>query len=138
MMVFIPLSSLSLSLSLSLPLLTYILYLKAAGAITIAHNSGGPSMDIINSSDIGNFHFLARAHMHTHTHSHSHSPHAIGFLAATPEEYAEKMADIFVDRRDFSGMQEKARASVDRFSDAEFHSRFGETMQRFIGGAKSK
>ena len=64
-MVFIPLSSLSLSLSLSLPLLTYILYLKAAGAITIAHNSGGPSMDIINSSDIGNFIF---SHAHTCTH----------------------------------------------------------------------
>jgi len=76
-----------------------IVELMAAGVIPVAHNSGGPKSDIIK-------------------------PNETGFLAATEEEYADRIAAILNGRNRFSQVQQDARASVDRFSEEEFINRF--------------
>lgn len=71
----------------------------AAGAVTIAHNTAGPKLDIVVP-------FHGRQ---------------TGFLAATEAEYADALAAVFeMGEDEFTGMTAAARASVSRFSDEEF------------------
>ncbi|XP_063831810.1 GDP-Man:Man(3)GlcNAc(2)-PP-Dol alpha-1,2-mannosyltransferase [Ostrinia nubilalis] len=75
----------------------------AAGLVTIAHRSGGPLADIIETS----------------------AGSRTGFLAAEPDEYARAILEVIAlpsDER--KRIIEAARASVDRFSTMEFEKAF--------------
>ncbi|VVC90152.1 unnamed protein product [Leptidea sinapis] len=75
----------------------------AAGLVTIAHRSGGPLADIVETA-IGS---------------------RTGFLATEPDEYARAILEVIAlpphQRRDIVNA---ARASVDRFSEMEFEKSF--------------
>lgn len=75
----------------------------AAGTIIIAHDSGGPKMDIVVPYQGQN----------------------TGFLASDEDTYADAMEKVFkmsVDER--RKIREAAKASVVRFSDQEFETAF--------------
>lgn len=75
----------------------------AAGLITIAHRSGGPLTDIIETSEGSR----------------------TGFLASTPEEYAACILHVMqMSREQLARLREAARASVDRFTSGEFQKGF--------------
>ncbi|KAL0879797.1 hypothetical protein ABMA27_003508 [Loxostege sticticalis] len=75
----------------------------AAGLITIAHRSGGPLADIIETSEGSR----------------------TGFLAAEPDEYARAILEVIALPNDEKKrIVEAARASVDRFSTMEFEKAF--------------
>lgn len=75
----------------------------AAGLIMIANRSGGPLMDIIETS----------------------RGSQTGFLAVDAIDYASCIATILYTRRDeLDAIRARARASVDRFSEREFESNF--------------
>lgn len=75
----------------------------AAGLITIAHRSGGPLTDIIETSEGSR----------------------TGFLATTPEEYASAILHVLqLSREQLASLREAARASVDRFTGEEFEKGF--------------
>lgn len=76
-----------------------IVELMAAGVITIAHDSGGPKMDIVVPWQGG----------------------PTGFLATTVEQYAAALHKAFtMDPKDQT-LQQRARQSVKRFSEEQFH-----------------
>lgn len=71
----------------------------ASGTIILAHNSGGPEMDIVTD----------------------YEGRPTGFLAATADEYAEKMRDIFSLTSQLQlEIRTNARRSVRRFGEPEF------------------
>lgn len=88
----------------------------AAGLIILAHRSGGPRMDIVEESEASR----------------------TGFLAESEIEYARTIATIL---KLTPSVQENirlaARASVDRFSVAEFESSFLRTMQPLLQHSES-
>ena len=68
----------------------------AAGVIMIAHNSGGPKLDIVEDG-------------------------VTGYLAATADEYAKYVQKIYkASDEDLIKMRTKARESMDRFSEDAF------------------
>lgn len=70
--------------------------LMAGGVIVIAHNSGGPRMDIIKHG-------------------------STGFLASTADEYADILLRIIsMDEEDLNEIRINARKGVSRFSDEHF------------------
>ncbi len=80
----------------------------AAGNIMVAHNSGGPKMDIVRL-------WIS------------------GFLAETPREYAESMAEIIgmtKDERD--AIRRTARESVERFSEENFNKSFWRAVEKVL------
>ncbi|XP_077296491.1 ALG11 alpha-1,2-mannosyltransferase isoform X1 [Arctopsyche grandis] len=75
----------------------------AAGLIMIAHRSGGPLADIIETSEVSR----------------------TGFLASTPEDYARTILEVLALTEDQRHtIRSAARASVDRFSQKEFEKGF--------------
>ncbi|CAB3237604.1 unnamed protein product [Arctia plantaginis] len=75
----------------------------AAGLITIAHRSGGPLADIIETSETSR----------------------TGYLASEPDEYARAILEVIALPSDQKKrIVEAARASVDRFSEMEFEKAF--------------
>ena len=82
-----------------------VVEMMAAGLIVVAHNSGGPKMDILKSPN--------------------DRKGCFGFLAESPDEYADamEMALTLGDSKR-ERMVESARSSVLRFSDAEFKDKF--------------
>lgn len=80
----------------------------AAGLIMIAHRSGGPLMDIIETSEGSR----------------------TGYLASTPEEYADAIRNIFrLTREQLAVIRNAARASVDRFTSEEFERGFQRAVE---------
>ncbi|XP_054001885.1 GDP-Man:Man(3)GlcNAc(2)-PP-Dol alpha-1,2-mannosyltransferase [Hylaeus anthracinus] len=83
----------------------------AAGLIVVAHSSGGPKADIIE------------------TQPGSQN----GFLAEEAEEYATIIAHIInMHPEDKNAIQMAARASVSRFSDEAFETEFSRTIEPFF------
>uniref|UniRef100_A0A9L0SKH6 GDP-Man:Man(3)GlcNAc(2)-PP-Dol alpha-1,2-mannosyltransferase n=1 Tax=Equus caballus TaxID=9796 RepID=A0A9L0SKH6_HORSE len=83
----------------------------AAGTIILAHNSGGPKLDIVIP----------------------HEGERTGFLAESEEGYAETMAHILsmsVEKR--LQIRNNARASVSRFSDQEFEVTFLSSVEKLF------
>ena len=79
----------------------------ASGLVTIAHNSAGPKQDIVlNQKD--------------------------GFLATSPEEYAEIMGKVFRNFEEFREIREKAREKVDIFSQERFVISFQQEISKFL------
>ncbi|XP_072382621.1 GDP-Man:Man(3)GlcNAc(2)-PP-Dol alpha-1,2-mannosyltransferase [Diabrotica undecimpunctata] len=75
----------------------------AAGLIMVAHRSGGPLLDIIETSEGSR----------------------LGFLAQTPDEFAHIIKFILqLDDAEINEIRAKARASTDRFSNQKFHEEF--------------
>ncbi|PZC73739.1 hypothetical protein B5X24_HaOG208923 [Helicoverpa armigera] len=75
----------------------------AAGLITIAHRSGGPLCDIVETAQASR----------------------TGFLAAEPDEYARAILEVIaLSSEERKRIVEAARASVDRFSTMEFEKSF--------------
>ena len=88
-----------------------IVEMMAAGLLTIAHNSGGPKLDIITSQPAGG----------TST--------KVGYLATTVTEYANTIHTIFqLSETTKQQIQKNAQQSVERFSDQVF----AETFERII------
>lgn len=87
-----------------------IVELMAGGLITIAHNSGGPRMDII-------------------THKEN------GFLAQTEEEYAQYMFEVAANYTDeqLNSMRNSARKSVERFSHELFEKKVTQHLSHLLG-----
>ena len=105
-----------------------IVEMMAAGLVTIAHNSGGPKMDII--LDPWDY---------TKTTYQKSDRFPTGCLASTVDEYATCMYEIFSrinnkkmkeeeDNNIISRIRDEGRRSVTRFSDEEFMNTFKETM----------
>lgn len=85
--------------------------MMAAGTIVLAHNSGGPKLDIVRDW----------------------SDHKTGFLADSVSSYAEALHQIFeMSNEELSMMQEHARQSVDRFSSENFEHKFIEAMKNVL------
>ena len=88
---------------------------QAAGAVPIAHNSGGPKSDIVKPNERGV---------------------STGFLAATPEEYAKAIQTLFDGKgpagEPIEAVREAGRQSVDRFSDEVFVEEFLRVAKRVL------
>ncbi|CAN0378468.1 unnamed protein product [Lampetra planeri] len=86
----------------------------AAGAVVLAHDSGGPKLDIVVPAEGA----------------------ATGYLAASEEAYAEAMAAILaLPPAERGQLRERARRSVSRFSDAEFERSFAGATEALFAGA---
>jgi alpha-1,2-mannosyltransferase len=92
----------------------------AAGVIPIAHNSGGPKLDIVKDGE------------------------EIGYLARSTEEYSDALVKIFSVSKDNPSaaptqlaMRIKARAYVDRFSDQQFIEGFENGIQPLLEASAS-
>lgn len=80
-----------------------VVEMMAAGLITVAHRSGGPLLDIIETSEASR----------------------LGFLAVSAQEYAHTLKYILhMGEEEIREIREKARASVDRFSRKKFSEEF--------------
>lgn len=80
-----------------------VVEMMAAGLITVAHRSGGPLLDIVETSEASR----------------------LGFLAVTAEQYADTLRYILhMGPEEARGIRERARASVDRFSRKKFQEEF--------------
>jgi len=85
-----------------------IVEMMAAGAIVLAHKSGGPKMDIIDEGQTG-------------------------FLASDIDSYATMMRQILQMKSDERRqIREHARESVDRFSTANFEKQFMEPLEKIL------
>ncbi|KAK7097661.1 GDP-Man:Man(3)GlcNAc(2)-PP-Dol alpha-1,2-mannosyltransferase-like [Littorina saxatilis] len=85
----------------------------AAGTVVLAHDSGGPKLDIVVP--------------------YSHSP--TGFLATSAKEYAGFMLYIFnMDPDGRREIRKNARHSVDRFSEEKFEAAFLDIIAPFLPG----
>jgi len=85
-----------------------IVEMMAAGAIVLAHKSGGPKMDIIDEGQTG-------------------------FLASDIDSYATTMRQILEMKSDErQQIRERARESVDRFSTKNFEERFMEPFDKIL------
>ncbi|XP_051843343.1 GDP-Man:Man(3)GlcNAc(2)-PP-Dol alpha-1,2-mannosyltransferase [Antechinus flavipes] len=83
----------------------------AAGTIILAHNSGGPMLDIVIP----------------------YEDNITGFLAENEEDYAEKMAYILsLSPEKRLQIRENARQSVSRFSDEEFEVSFLSVIEKLL------
>lgn len=92
--------------------------MMAAGTIVLAHNSGGPKMDIVKNKT---------------NQDQDPSYKKTGFLAQDVESYAKAMEEIFnMDSKSMREMQLNARESMDRFSDEKFEIRFIDAMREMI------
>ena len=85
-----------------------VVELMAAGAVVVAHDSGGPQMDIIR---VG----------------------STGFLADSPSDYAERMAHIVrMPESQLQHMRALARQDVLRFSDLSFRQQMFTLLKDFL------
>lgn len=83
----------------------------AAGTVILAHNSGGPKLDIVVP----------------------HEGDVTGFLAETEEGYADTMAHILsLSAEERLRIRSNARASVSRFSDQEFETAFLSSVEKLL------
>ena len=82
---------------------TGVVELMAGGAVVLAHNSGGPKLDIVKNI----------------------SDEPVGYLANDVTSYAETMKKIFdFTAENMKRIQENARDSVKRFSHENFEQTF--------------
>ena len=88
-----------------------VVEMQAGGLITVAHDSGGPQMDIVIP----------------------HDDSLTGLLASDVESYAESMhTALTMCDADRADMQRAARLSVARFTDENFELEFGEAMDALL------
>lgn len=91
-----------------------IVEMLAAGLLVIAHNSGGPALDIIKTQ--------------------TNSSEQTGYLASTEEEYARCMksaVDLLEKNDECLAIRARGRESTIRFSDEMFVSSFVDHFKEF-------
>ncbi|KAI1711176.1 glycosyl transferases group 1 domain-containing protein [Ditylenchus destructor] len=94
----------------------------ASGTIMVAHDSGGPKLDIVGG-------YLPSDNQKTDENSET----VCGFLASTKGEYAEKILSILeMTPEQRSAIRQNAKESALRFSNEEFDERFCESMAQMI------
>lgn len=97
-----------------------IVEMLAAGLLVIAHNSGGPAMDIIPSTT---------------------GPNQIGYLAATEIEYSKCMKDA-IDMLDNEetclAIRSRGRESTKQYSDEIFETKIVDYFTQFITNCNIK
>lgn len=80
-----------------------VVEMMAAGLVTVAHRSGGPLLDIIETSEASR----------------------LGFLAVTAQDYARTLKHVLsLSEEEVEGIRERAKASVERFSRKKFCEEF--------------
>ena len=79
-----------------------VVEMMAAGVVTIAHDSGGPKLDIVTPFE----------------------GEPTGMLASDVDGYAAAMAEAFRSADGMLALRQRARRSTHRFSDAVFHESF--------------
>ena len=84
-----------------------VVELMASGLITIAHNSAGPKLDIIDNEKNG-------------------------FLATTPEEYAEIMSKVFSGYPNYLDVRKNARKKAEKFSDEIFKESIQSELSEYL------
>ncbi|KFD63022.1 hypothetical protein M514_05118 [Trichuris suis] len=85
-----------------------IVEMMAAGVIVVAHNSGGPKMDIVRPYD----------------------DEVVGFLASSAEEYADALRNILLlSKSERMRIQRAARKSTERFRTEMFENQFFNIFQ---------
>jgi len=86
----------------------------AAGTIVLAHDSGGPKLDIVVDNN----------------------GQKIGFLASDADSYAACLNTIFsLDAETLMNIRQNARESVKRFSDARFSETFLAVTEHLLSPA---
>ena len=86
----------------------------ASGSIILAHNSGGPKLDIVVGED----------------------GEKVGYLADDEDTYSNAMKQIFsLSKEQKLNMQQAARKSVVRFSEKEFEAGFLTAVMPLISRA---
>lgn len=89
---------------------------QAAGVIALAHNSGGPKMDIVIETN-----FKMEKNCKT------------GYLASTPEEYAKSLHEIFeLQTQERESIAEAAREACSRFSENHFENDFLNAVKKLM------
>lgn len=89
-----------------------VVEMMAAGLITIAHKSGGPQSDIVVPLADGSL---------------------TGYLAATPEEYAEIIVDVLSkSEKENESIRNSARVKSQEFSDEKFMDAVGEIFLQVL------
>ncbi|MCP9258644.1 Synaptobrevin YKT6 [Dirofilaria immitis] len=94
----------------------------AAGQIMVAHNSGGPKLDILNANAVG-----------------SKTP--LGLLATSVHDFVDSVLEIIrMSSEERSSMRDAARCSVNRFTEANFEKRWNSEINFRLAsiGGKSK
>jgi len=93
-----------------------VVEMMAAGLVVVAHDSGGPSMDIVTPFN----------------------DQKTGYLATTPGEYADALAEALDTMSGASSYKESlamrtaARSSADRFSDEKFSASIENHFKSFL------
>jgi alpha-1,2-mannosyltransferase len=91
-----------------------IVEMLAAGLLVIAHNSGGPALDIVNPQE---------------------GKDQTGYLAASEEEYSQSMrvaVDLLEENERCREVRARGRQSTQRFSDEKFISSLTDHLETFI------
>ena len=92
-------------------LLSGVVECMAAGTIVLAHDSGGPKLDIVVD----------------------HNGQKTGFLASDADSFAACLNIIFsLDAKSLMNIRRNARQSVKRFSDAQFSQTFLSVTESLI------
>lgn len=94
-----------------------VVEMMAAGLITVAHNSGGPKLDLIKSVPTP---FHAEDDSTCSINSSGKVCSCTGYLATTASEYAECMAAALDHYTKSIELRSRARISSSRFSDQYF------------------
>jgi alpha-1,2-mannosyltransferase len=119
-----------------------VVEMMAAGLVVIAHNSGGPKLDIIphegGIADLANgrcmyliyvLFFVCGKWCFINIPAFCVCFLWSGYLAETPEEYASILEKVLLNYDDHFGMRERARKSADRYSDELFGKLFVADME---------
>ncbi|KAL4229705.1 asparagine-linked glycosylation protein [Mactra antiquata] len=94
-----------------------VVELMAAGTVTLAHDSGGPKLDILIP----------------------YNGKQTGFLASDAESYSESLRTILnLSEKQSIDIRENARKSAERFSDDEFNQGFISVVEPFMERIKQK
>lgn len=101
-----------------------VVEMMAAGLITVAHNSGGPKLDLISSVSIPN-----DGHIDLDP---TKEVSATGYLATTASQYAQCLHVALDTYNDSLTLRQRARKSSLRFSDEEFTTNILQIFTRIV------
>lgn len=105
-----------------------VVEMMAAGLITVAHNSGGPKLDLIGSVQIRYDEQVDPAAISDPTKTAS----VTGYLATTASQYAQCLHVALDTYNDSLTLRQRARKSALRFSDEEFTTNILKIFTRIV------
>eukprot|EP01034_Spumella_vulgaris_P021323 gene21323-27353_t len=115
-----------------------VVEMMAAGLVVIAHNSGGPLMDIVHAPTVTPASEAVLQSGEGVTKSVvKFDENSTGFLAETAEQYSRYMQAVLDNYPDYEGLKAVARRSTLRFSDEFFMDQIAEVVEKvFVEGRK--